>query len=78
MDVEELKNMNGMLVSDLIALLQTFPQDLPVAYRRYSEQCLLEKSQLCVTEDCSPRPDGWIQHARPDMPKIKYLMFPGN
>lgn len=67
-----------MTVNELIEHLHTFPKDLPVAYRLHSEQCLLDLEDIVVTELCEPRPDGWIQDKRPDMPSIKYLVFPGN
>lgn len=67
-----------MTVADLIAYLQTMPQTLPVAYRLHSEQCLLEAADISVVRACTPRPDGWTQDARPDMPTQRYLMFPGN
>lgn len=67
-----------MTVKDLIELLQKQPQDLQVAYRLYSEQCLMEDDDIVVEENCHPRPDGWIQDKRPDMPTQLYLMFPGN
>ena len=68
-----------MTVAELIVKLQTMPQDLQVAYCRYSEQCLLEENEI---DDefiaCEPRPDGWIQHKRPDMPSQRYVLLPGN
>lgn len=67
-----------MTVAELIAKLQTMPQHLPVAYKCYSEQCLLEASDLTIVEACLPRPDGWIQYKRADKPTQEYLMFPGN
>lgn len=67
-----------MTVAEFIAWLQTQPQNLPVAYRLYSEQCLLESSEIQVAELCEPRPDGWIHNARPDKPKRWYLLLPGN
>jgi hypothetical protein len=67
-----------MTVKDLIDLLQSKPQELQVAYYLYSEMCLLEAKSIEVEEYCQPRPDGWIQHKRPDMPTQRYLMFPGN
>ena len=67
-----------MTVSELIELLKTKPQDLQVAYELYSEYCLLEAQNVGVIEACEPRPDGWIQHKRNDMPVQSYLMFPGN
>lgn len=68
----------GLSVSDLIRLLQTMPQDLLVAYRLYSEQALLRADEIEIVDLCEPRPDGWIQDKRPDMPTQAYLMFPGN
>lgn len=67
-----------MTVQELIKILKKYPKDLPVAYRQFSEQCLLEETDLQVEEFCEPRTDGWIQNKRPDMPSIKYLVFPGN
>lgn len=67
-----------MTVADLIAVLQAYPQDLPVAYDLYSEHALLEPDLIRVMEACEPRPDGWVHEKRPDMPAIRYLMFPGN
>lgn len=65
-------------VADLIAFLQRQPQDLPVAYRCYSEQCELDVSDIEIKELCEPRPDGWIQDKREDKPTRLYLVFPGN
>jgi hypothetical protein len=65
-------------VRELIAFLQTQPQELPVAYKCYSEQVLLEQEDISVVRLCHPRPDGWIQNQRPDMPTTEYLLFPGN
>lgn len=67
-----------MTVGQLIEFLQTQPQDLLVAYRLFSEQCLLKVSDIVVEEKCLPRPDGWVQNKRPDMPRQEYLIFPGN
>lgn len=67
-----------MTVSELIKFLQTQPQDLQVVYKCFSEQCLLEAQDICVDDLCLPRPDGWVQDKRPDMPTQKYLVFPGN
>lgn len=67
-----------MTVADLIDLLKTFPQDLPVAYRLYSEQVMLTREDI-TTKMCQPeRNDGWVHDARPDKPSVKYLMLPGN
>jgi hypothetical protein len=67
-----------MTVAELIAFLQTQPQDIQVAYRLFSEQILLETTDIEVEEKCQPRPDGWIHDKRPDMPTQTYLLFPGN
>lgn len=67
-----------MTVADLIEFLRAQPQDLVVLYRRCSEQVLLEVDQIRTEDLCEPRPDGWVQNGRPDMPKRKYLLFPGN
>lgn len=67
-----------MTVADLVAFLQTQPQDLPVAYCLFSEQKLLEPQEIEVAELCLPRPDGWVHHKRPDKPKQRYLLLPGN
>lgn len=67
-----------MTVAELIDFLQTQPQDISVAYRCYSEQALLEASEISVIECCLPRNDGWLQNNRPDMVSQSYLLFPGN
>jgi hypothetical protein len=67
-----------MNVAELIAFLQTQPQDLQVAYRCCSEQCLMEADEIRIAEACTPRPDGWIQDKRPDKESQTYLLFPGN
>lgn len=67
-----------MKVSDLIELLKAYPQNLEVAYRCYSEQTILSADEIEIVSGCSPRQDGWIQSARPDMPTQEYVMFPGN
>ena len=67
-----------MNVAELIAFLQTQPQDAKVAYCLHSEQCLMKTSQIGILEACEPRADGWIQNKRPDMPTQTYLLFPGN
>lgn len=67
-----------MTVAELIAYLQTQPQEAQVAYKRFSEQCLLSSEDIEVMEACAPRPDGWIQDKRPDKPAQTYLLLPGN
>ncbi len=67
-----------MKVKHLIKFLQSQPQNLDVAYCRYSEMCLLVKDDLFIMDGCEPRPDGWVPNARPDKPTKKYLVFPGN
>lgn len=67
-----------MTVRELIAFLATQPPDLLVAYRIYSEQCLLEAKDIRIRPLCEPRPDGWVHDPRPDMPTRDYLLFPGN
>jgi hypothetical protein len=67
-----------MTVAELIAFLQTQPQDLQVSYSRFSEQCLLEVGDICIEEACKAREDGCVQNKRPDMPTQTYLTFPGN
>lgn len=67
-----------MKVSELIAFLQTQQQDLPVAFKRYSEAAVLEADEIKIVEACEPREDGWVANRRPDKPAVKYLMLPGN
>ncbi len=67
-----------MTVGDLVKYLQTLPDDMPVAYRLYSEQCLLEADRITVVDLCESRADGWIHDRRPDKTTKKYLLFPGN
>jgi hypothetical protein len=67
-----------MKVSELIELLKTYPQDLPVVYEMMSEHCLLEGKDIVVKSLCFQREDGWVANKRPDKPTIEYLVFPGN
>ena len=67
-----------MNVGELIEHLKTYQQDLPVCYRLFSEQILLEAKDLEVESLCHPRPDGWVENWRPDKPSQPYLVFPGN
>ena len=73
-----IKPVQQVTVAELIVFLQTQPQDILVAYRIHSEQCLLELDDISVVPLCEPRPDGWVQDKRPDMPTRNYLLFPGN
>jgi hypothetical protein len=67
-----------MTVAELIELLKTQPQELPVAYELYSDYALLETEAITVKELSVPRNDRWIESKRPDKPSQKYLVFPGN
>lgn len=67
-----------MNVAELIEFLKLQPQDMQVIYERYSEYAQLEANEIDIGEACKPRPDGWVQRKRPDMPTQKYLIFPGN
>lgn len=67
-----------MTVAEFIAYLQMQPQEMQVAYHRYSEQCLLDVDDIYIADLCAPRPDGWIEDIRPDKPTQKYLLLPGN
>lgn len=67
-----------MTVKELIAILQSKPQDIHVAYRCYSEWCTLEEKDIEVMALCEPRLDGWVHDRRPDKPTQDYLTFPGN
>lgn len=67
-----------MTVKELIAILQSKPQDIQVAYRCHSEWVLLQAKEIGVYALCAPRADGWVADARPDKPKQDYLTLPGN
>ena len=67
-----------MRVIDLIKYLQEMPPEMIIAYTCCSEQILMELEQITVKDMCFPRPDGWVQNKRPDMPSQTYLLFPGN
>ena len=67
-----------MTVKELIAILQTKPQDLPVVYACYSEWCLMKADDIDVRALGHPRPDGWVHNKRPDKPTQEFLVFPGN
>lgn len=65
-------------VAELIAFLQTQPQNLPVAYEKHSEHALLELPEIHIRSLCRARTDGWVHSRRPDQPTEDYLVFPGN
>ena len=67
-----------MKVKDLIEFLEKQDQSLPVAYKIFSEQCLLEDGDIRIKSLCAPRADGWVANQRDDKPSIKYLVLPGN
>ena len=67
-----------MIVSELVEFLKKQPQDIKVAYRTCSEQCVLEAITITIVDLCKPRPDGWVQDRRPDMETETYLLLPGN
>jgi hypothetical protein len=67
-----------MTVRDLMKVLMTYNLDLPVAYAKMSEYCLLEAEDLYVEAQGEARADGWVERKRPDKPTTLYLMFPGN
>jgi hypothetical protein len=67
-----------MNVKELIEFLQKQQQDLPVAFRRYSEQCLMEENNISVEVLGAARPDGWVPDRRDNIPTQTYLLFPGN
>lgn len=67
-----------MTVKELIEFLKTQPQDLKVVYECYSEQVLMDPTDIEVKTLCKPRMDGWVQNYRKDMPTEEYLVFPGN
>jgi len=67
-----------MTVKELIEFLQTQPQEIQVAYRCCSEYDILDAKYIEIKELCAPRPDGWVQAARPDMQAFQYLCFPSN
>lgn len=67
-----------MKVKDLIEYLKSLDPEMDVAYKIFSEQCLLDEGDIEIIEGCFPRPDGWIHDKRPDMPVKQYILFPGN
>lgn len=67
-----------MTVKELIAILQSKPQDVEVVYRCCSEFVLLEADDIDIRALCLARADGWVHDARPDKPTQDYLTLPGN
>jgi len=65
--------MQGLTVAELIRILQKQPLHLLVVRDLYSEQCLLQESDIKTISACDPRPDGWVHHARPDELEQKYI-----
>ena len=70
-----------MTVKELRKHLASFPDDLPVCYRLYSEYKLLTVDSLDVQQLQPARQDGWVHDNWPGKPRckrIRYLVFPGN
>jgi hypothetical protein len=67
-----------MNVKELIEFLKTQPQDLPVCFQLFSEQCMISESDIKIENLCEARDDGWVQNKRKDKKSIDYLVFPGN
>ena len=67
-----------MTVKELIEILNTYDQTLPVAYSSHSVYVLLDDSNIMTKNLCEARPDGWVHHERKDKPSVSYLVFPGN
>jgi len=67
-----------MNVAKLISILQKYPQDLPVAYRLYSEHCLMEEDDIYTEQLSIARADGWVHSKRADVEDVTYLIFPGH
>lgn len=70
-----------MTVKELRDHLASFPDDLPVCYRCYSEYTLLKTDGLEVKQLQPARKDGWVHDAWAGEPKrtlVSYLVFPGN
>lgn len=69
---------NYLTVGQLVAFLQTQPQDLLVIYRFMSDWSLLEAKDIKIRDLCQSRLDGYVHDVRPDKPTQPYLAFPGN
>lgn len=70
-----------MTVQELVEFLKDLPAEMPVAYRCCSEKKILDKDALEIRDCKLPRDDGWIHDTWRDeenVPKQKYLVFPGN
>jgi hypothetical protein len=65
--------MKDTTVADLIAYLQTKPQDMVVIHSEHSEYVVLDLGQCSIENLCVAREDGWVQNYRPDMPTQQYL-----
>lgn len=67
-----------MTVQELIIALQAMDETLLVCYGMYSDNCILEATDLKVERHGLPRRDGWVAGLREDKPSREYLVFPGN
>lgn len=67
-----------MTVKDLKELLDEYDDNMKIAYRLYSEYCLLEEDELELLKASTPRNDGWVHSLREDKDSQYYLLFPGN
>lgn len=65
-------------VAQLIEHLKAFSPDLPIAYDKYSEACLMSLDEIRIEICGKARPDGWIPDLRNSTEPTQYLIFPGN
>lgn len=65
-------------VGDLKRFLESFPDEMVVATQMYSEQMILQLSDIEEQRLGVFRLDGWIPDYRDDKSHMTYLVFPGN
>jgi hypothetical protein len=62
-----------MKVSELIEILQKYPQDTIVITPMYSDFTIVETSNIFQIQLPIPRKDGWVESWRPDKPTNSYV-----
>lgn len=65
----------ALKVRDVIEMLKSYDQDMPVALSLYSEYVLFSPRNVSIVRACEPRSDGWVQRRRPDLLETTYLVL---
>lgn len=62
-----------MKVSELIEILQKYPQDTIVITPMYSDYTIVKPFNVSLQQLPIPREDDWVESWRPDKPTANYI-----